>query len=51
MRLEQERRVLKAHEAEKMLKYRIFIFSGKPIFTIDVHPDGTRFATGGQGER
>ncbi|KAL0266968.1 UNVERIFIED_CONTAM: hypothetical protein PYX00_009365 [Menopon gallinae] len=22
---------------------------GKPIFSLDIHPDGTRFATGGQG--
>lgn len=25
------------------------LFSGNPIFSIDIHPDGTRFATGGQG--
>uniref|UniRef100_A0A673H0V7 Protein HIRA n=1 Tax=Sinocyclocheilus rhinocerous TaxID=307959 RepID=A0A673H0V7_9TELE len=24
--------------------------SGKPIFSVDIHPDGTKFATGGQGE-
>ena len=24
--------------------------SGKPIFSIDIHPDGSRFATGGQGK-
>lgn len=23
--------------------------SGNPIFSIDIHPDGTRFTTGGQG--
>ena len=22
---------------------------GQPIFSVDIHPDGTRFATGGQG--
>jgi len=22
---------------------------GKPLFSIDIHPDGSRFATGGQG--
>lgn len=22
---------------------------GKPIFSVDIHPDGTKFATGGQG--
>lgn len=27
-----------------------FFFVGKPIFSVDIHPDGTRFATGGQGE-
>ena len=26
------------------------IFTGKPIFSIDIHPDGSRFATGGQGD-
>lgn len=25
-------------------------FSDKPIFSIDIHPDGSRFATGGQGK-
>ena len=24
--------------------------TGKPIFSIDIHPDGSRFATGGQGD-
>uniref|UniRef100_A0A8C5PCA1 Protein HIRA n=1 Tax=Leptobrachium leishanense TaxID=445787 RepID=A0A8C5PCA1_9ANUR len=24
--------------------------TGKPIFSVDIHPDGTKFATGGQGE-
>ena len=24
-------------------------FSGQPIFSVDIHPDGSRFATGGQG--
>uniref|UniRef100_A0A4W6CTK5 Protein HIRA n=1 Tax=Lates calcarifer TaxID=8187 RepID=A0A4W6CTK5_LATCA len=31
----------------------MFIFRvniGKPIFSVDIHPDGTKFATGGQGE-
>ncbi|NXM31183.1 HIRA protein, partial [Oxyruncus cristatus] len=23
---------------------------GKPIFSVDIHPDGTKFATGGQGQ-
>lgn len=23
---------------------------GKPIFSVDIHPDGSRFATGGQGK-
>lgn len=26
-----------------------FFFADKPIFSIDIHPDGTKFATGGQG--
>lgn len=30
---------------------RVFSFSGKPIFSVDIHPDGTKFATGGQGEK
>ena len=25
------------------------LFLGRPIFSIDIHPDGSRFATGGQG--
>lgn len=25
-------------------------FIGNPIYSIDIHPDGTRFATGGQGD-
>uniref|UniRef100_A0A7N5ZRU6 Protein HIRA n=1 Tax=Anabas testudineus TaxID=64144 RepID=A0A7N5ZRU6_ANATE len=25
-------------------------YTGKPIFSVDIHPDGTKFATGGQGE-
>jgi hypothetical protein len=28
----------------------ILHFLGLPIFSIDIHPDGSRFATGGQGE-
>lgn len=24
--------------------------AGKPIFSIDIHPDGSKFATGGQGK-
>jgi len=27
----------------------LLFFKGKPIFSIDIHPDGSRFATGGQG--
>jgi hypothetical protein len=27
-----------------------FLLSDLPIFSIDIHPDGSRFATGGQGE-
>lgn len=29
--------------------WNIFLFLDSHIFSIDVHPDGTRFATGGQG--
>uniref|UniRef100_A0A8C6UAJ2 Protein HIRA n=1 Tax=Neogobius melanostomus TaxID=47308 RepID=A0A8C6UAJ2_9GOBI len=25
-------------------------YGSKPIFSVDIHPDGTKFATGGQGE-
>jgi len=31
------------------LKLYSVVFIDKPIFSIDVHPDGTRFATAGQG--
>ncbi|KFO59530.1 Protein HIRA, partial [Corvus brachyrhynchos] len=27
-----------------------FLLCGKPIFSVDIHPDGTKFATGGQGQ-
>lgn len=26
------------------------LIPGKPIFSVDIHPDGTKFATGGQGK-
>lgn len=29
--------------------HKLFVFAGKPIFSVDIHPDGTKFATGGQG--
>ena len=35
-------------QVECYLKFLLFI--GKPLFSIDIHPDGTRFATGGQGK-
>uniref|UniRef100_A0A7N6BF73 Protein HIRA n=1 Tax=Anabas testudineus TaxID=64144 RepID=A0A7N6BF73_ANATE len=28
----------------------LLTFCCKPIFSVDIHPDGTKFATGGQGE-
>uniref|UniRef100_A0A8C9T520 Protein HIRA n=1 Tax=Scleropages formosus TaxID=113540 RepID=A0A8C9T520_SCLFO len=35
----------------KTYKYmRSAFFSGKPIFSVDIHPEGSKFATGGQGE-
>uniref|UniRef100_A0A671S413 Protein HIRA n=1 Tax=Sinocyclocheilus anshuiensis TaxID=1608454 RepID=A0A671S413_9TELE len=35
----------------KMLKPSFLLYHyGKPIFSVDIHPDGTKFATGGQGE-
>eukprot|EP00794_Sanderia_malayensis_P014352 gene14352-15848_t len=34
----------------KLLKPKWVKHSGKPTFAIDIHPDGTRFATGGQGD-
>ncbi|XP_078600353.1 protein HIRA-like isoform X2 [Branchiostoma floridae x Branchiostoma japonicum] len=34
----------------KLLKPSWVTHDGKPIFSIDIHPDGSRFATGGQGE-
>lgn len=35
----------------KMIKifFNFFVCIGNAIFSIDVHPDGSRFATGGQG--
>ena len=29
--------------------FNICSFVGNPIFCVDIHPDGSRFATGGQG--
>ena len=37
-------------ENPRVINVKVFCFSGKPIFSIDIHPDGSRFATGGQGE-
>uniref|UniRef100_A0A6Q2Z5L4 Protein HIRA n=1 Tax=Esox lucius TaxID=8010 RepID=A0A6Q2Z5L4_ESOLU len=34
----------------KLLKPSWVGHNGKPIFSVDIHPDGTKFATGGQGE-
>ncbi|XP_066512350.1 LOW QUALITY PROTEIN: protein HIRA-like [Hoplias malabaricus] len=34
----------------KLLKPSWVSQNGKPIFSVDIHPDGTKFATGGQGE-
>ncbi|XP_077776926.1 protein HIRA [Podarcis muralis] len=34
----------------KLLKPTWVNHSGKPIFSVDIHPDGTKFATGGQGQ-
>ena len=33
-------------------QFRIILctLTGQPIFSIDIHPDGSRFATGGQGD-
>ncbi|XP_022235959.1 protein HIRA-like [Limulus polyphemus] len=33
----------------KLLKPSWVTHDGHPIFSVDIHPDGTRFATGGQG--
>lgn len=30
--------------------HAVCLLSDLPIFSIDIHPDGSRFATGGQGE-
>ena len=34
----------------RLLKPHWVTHDGKPIFSIDIHPDGSRFATGGQGD-
>uniref|UniRef100_A0A3Q3GW60 Uncharacterized protein n=1 Tax=Labrus bergylta TaxID=56723 RepID=A0A3Q3GW60_9LABR len=34
----------------KLLKPSWVSHNGKPIFSVDIHPDGTKFATGGQGK-
>ena len=33
----------------QLLKPSWIAVEGQPIFSLDIHPDGTRFATGGQG--
>lgn len=32
-----------------MFAFFICFIAGKPIFSVDIHPKGRRFATGGQG--
>ena len=27
----------------------LMVFLGRPLFSIDIHPDGSRFVIGGQG--
>ncbi|CAB3376567.1 Hypothetical predicted protein [Cloeon dipterum] len=34
----------------KLLKPAWVTHEGRPIFSVDIHPDGSRFATGGQGD-
>ncbi|XP_062445951.1 protein HIRA isoform X2 [Rhea pennata] len=34
----------------RLLKPTWVNHNGKPIFSVDIHPDGTKFATGGQGQ-
>uniref|UniRef100_K1PS44 Protein HIRA n=1 Tax=Magallana gigas TaxID=29159 RepID=K1PS44_MAGGI len=34
----------------RLLKPAWVTHDGKPIFSVDIHPDGSRFATGGQGD-
>ncbi|KAK6192871.1 hypothetical protein SNE40_004268 [Patella caerulea] len=34
----------------RLLKPNWVVHDGRPIFSIDIHPDGSRFATGGQGD-
>ncbi|EDO29643.1 predicted protein, partial [Nematostella vectensis] len=34
----------------RLLKPNWVSHDGKPIFSIDIHPDGSRFAVGGQGD-
>lgn len=31
------------------MHFKFVYFTDNPIFSIDIHPDGTKFATGGQG--
>ena len=39
---------------KRIIKSQVYnnqkLILGKPIFSIDIHPDGSRFATGGQGK-
>ena len=33
-----------------LTKRLLMVSSGRPLFSIDIHPDGSRFVIGGQGE-
>lgn len=33
-----------------LTKRLLMVSSGRPLFAIDIHPDGSRFVIGGQGE-
>lgn len=39
----------KVCKLERVFSLKSTIFSDKPIFSVDIHPTGKRFATGGQG--
>ncbi|POI35969.1 hypothetical protein CIB84_000278 [Bambusicola thoracicus] len=37
-------------QAQSLSSLQAVMVEGKPIFSVDIHPDGTKFATGGQGQ-
>ena len=42
--------ILTLNLTKLLTKRLLMVSSGRPLFSIDIHPDGSRFVIGGQGE-